>query len=154
MDRGTLRGLKAVKVVVDAATPDMERIGLTQDHLRTDIEEKLRGAGININNDAQEFLGLGISTSPARRGPGTGSKRIRDHAGRPRGEFLSSKARSRCRSPCATCSFHHLAIWQCCARNGVYGLARAALPTAELRPARPMCPGLQGRVRQSAHHRR
>jgi len=69
MDRATLRGLKTVKVVVDAATPDMERIGLTQDHLRTDIEEKLRGAGINVNNDAQEFLGLGISTSPARRGP-------------------------------------------------------------------------------------
>ena len=69
MDRATLRGLKAMKVVVDAATPDMERIGLTQDHLRTDIEEKLRGAGINVSNDAQEFLGLGISTSPARRGP-------------------------------------------------------------------------------------
>ena len=69
MDRATMRGLKAVKVVVDAATPEMERIGLSQEHLRTDIEEKLRGAGINVNNDAQEFLGLGISTSPARKGP-------------------------------------------------------------------------------------
>jgi hypothetical protein len=61
MDRATLRGLKAVKVVVDPPPPEMEREGFDRDHLRASIEQKLRDAGIKIDNDAIEFLGLGIS---------------------------------------------------------------------------------------------
>jgi hypothetical protein len=61
MDRATLRGLKAVKVVVDPPPLEMEREGFDRDHLRASIEQKLGDAGIKIDNDAIEFLGLGIS---------------------------------------------------------------------------------------------
>jgi hypothetical protein len=61
MDRATLRGLKAVKVVVDPPPPEMERAGFDRDHLRASIEQKIRDAGIKIDNDAIEFLGLGIA---------------------------------------------------------------------------------------------
>ena len=61
MDRATLRGLKAVKVVVDPPPPEMERAGFDRDHLRANIEQKLRDAGIKVDNDVIEFLGLGIA---------------------------------------------------------------------------------------------
>jgi hypothetical protein len=67
MDRATLRGLKAIKVVVDPPPSDIEREGFDREHLRTIIEEKLRGAGIKIDNDSIEFLGLGISSGPGGR---------------------------------------------------------------------------------------
>ena len=61
MDRATLRGLKAVKVVIDPPPPEMERAGFDRDHLRASIEQKIRDAGIKIDNDVIEFLGLGIA---------------------------------------------------------------------------------------------
>jgi hypothetical protein len=67
MDRATLRGLKAVKVAVDPPPSEMEREGLDREHLRARIEQKLRDAGIAIDNDAVEFLGLSISTARAGR---------------------------------------------------------------------------------------
>jgi hypothetical protein len=69
MDRSTLRGLKAMKVVVDSPGPDMEREGVDRDHLRNTIEQKLRDAGIIIDNDAVEFLGLTISSARGPRRP-------------------------------------------------------------------------------------
>jgi hypothetical protein len=67
MDRATLRGLKAVKVVVDRPPAEMERAGFDRDHLRAIIEQKLRDAGIKIDNDAIEFLGLGIAMAQGGR---------------------------------------------------------------------------------------
>jgi hypothetical protein len=67
MDRSTLRGLKAMKVVVDSPSRDVEREGVDRDVLRTTIEQKLRDAGITIDNDAVEFLGLTISSARAPR---------------------------------------------------------------------------------------
>jgi hypothetical protein len=67
MDRATLRGLKAVKVAVDPPPAEMEREGLDREHLRARIEQKLRDAGIAIDNDAVEFLGLSISSARGGR---------------------------------------------------------------------------------------
>lgn len=67
MDRSTLRGLKAMKVVVDSPGTDIERAGVDRDQLRTTIEQKLRDAGITIDNDAVEFLGLTISSARVPR---------------------------------------------------------------------------------------
>lgn len=67
MDRATLRGLKAVKVAVDPPPTEMEREGLDREHLRARIEQKLRDAGIPIDNDAVEFLGLNISSARGGR---------------------------------------------------------------------------------------
>ena len=70
MDRSTLRGLKAVRVVVDSPAPELERQGVVRDRLRAAIEQKLRDAGITVDNDAIEFLGLSISSAqPPRRAP-------------------------------------------------------------------------------------
>jgi hypothetical protein len=69
MDRSTLRGLKAIKVVVDSPARDVEREGVDRDILRTTIEQKLRDAGITIDNDAVEFLGLTISSARSPRRP-------------------------------------------------------------------------------------
>jgi hypothetical protein len=70
MDRATLRGLKAVKIVVDPPPSEMEHQGFDREHLRASIEQKVRDGGIKIDNDAIEFLGLGISAGQAgRKGP-------------------------------------------------------------------------------------
>ena len=70
MDRGTLRGLKAIKVVVDPATTEMEHEGLDRQRLQSAIEQKLRDAGIQVDNDANEFLGVTLSSARgSRRGP-------------------------------------------------------------------------------------
>ncbi len=70
IDRSTLRGLKAVKVVVDSPAPEVEREGVSGDALRITIEQKLRAAGIDVDHEAVEFLGLNISSArPPRRVP-------------------------------------------------------------------------------------
>ena len=46
--RATLRGLNGVQVVVeDMMKPDIERDGLTRQQLQTDVELRLRKAGIS-----------------------------------------------------------------------------------------------------------
>lgn len=68
MDRSTLRGVKALKVVVDSPAADVEREGVSSDGLRITIEQKLREAGINVDHEANEFLGLTVSSArPPRR---------------------------------------------------------------------------------------
>lgn len=68
MDRSTLRGLKALKVVVDSPAPEVEREGVSGDSLRITIEQKLRDAGITVDHDAVEFVGLNISSArPPRK---------------------------------------------------------------------------------------
>jgi len=68
-DRETLRGLKAIKVVVEGSTPDLEHQGLTRQQLQSDIEEQLRKAGINVDRNANEFLGLEIISGRLKEGP-------------------------------------------------------------------------------------
>lgn len=67
MDRSTLRGIKVVKVVVDTPAPEVEREGISADGLRITMEQKLREAGITVDHDAVEFLGLNISSAKPPR---------------------------------------------------------------------------------------
>jgi hypothetical protein len=68
MDRATLRGLKAVKVIVDPPSPEIERQGVDREQLRGSIERKLRDDGIKVDDNAIEFVGLSIaSVAPGRR---------------------------------------------------------------------------------------
>ena len=48
MDRKSLRGLQGIVVVVEDLHPDAERNGLTKSQVRTDVELKLRQAGIRV----------------------------------------------------------------------------------------------------------
>jgi hypothetical protein len=71
MDRATLRGLKAVKVIIDPPSPELEHDGVDRELLRVGVVQKLQNAGIKIDNDVVEFLGVGISSAPraGRKGP-------------------------------------------------------------------------------------
>ena len=71
MDRATLRGLKAIKVIIDPPSPELEHDGVDRELLRVGVVQKLQNAGIKIDNDVVEFLGVGISSAPrvGRKGP-------------------------------------------------------------------------------------
>ena len=68
LDRGTLQGIKAINVVVDPLDPPLEKIGLSKDGLRAQVEDRLRAAGIIVDRDAREFLGIRITSVEARKG--------------------------------------------------------------------------------------
>ena len=68
MDRATLRGLKSLRAVVDA--PDgvaLEQAGLTPAKLATQIEQRLAKAGITVDSNAREFVGLRLTFAHARK---------------------------------------------------------------------------------------
>jgi hypothetical protein len=67
MDRGTLQGLKALRVVVDAPKPETERDGLNTTDLKAQLEAKLRDAGIVVDEGANDFLGLTITSAKDRK---------------------------------------------------------------------------------------
>jgi hypothetical protein len=43
-----LRGLKGVKVVVENINPDVQRLGLTQSRIQSNVEDQIRKVGIKI----------------------------------------------------------------------------------------------------------
>ena len=51
-ERETLKGLKGVRVVVEDLKPEVEQAGLTKASIQTDVELKLRLAGIPILTDS------------------------------------------------------------------------------------------------------
>ena len=69
LDRATLRGVKAVNIVIDHLDPQLEDQGLTQEMLRSRVEERLRKAAIPIDKDALEFVGLHITSMQSGKGP-------------------------------------------------------------------------------------
>jgi hypothetical protein len=46
----TLQGFNTLKVVVESLKPEMERAGLTEQQIQTDVEIKLRKAGFNVKD--------------------------------------------------------------------------------------------------------
>jgi hypothetical protein len=55
MDRKSLRGLHGIGGVVEALQPDAERDGLTKSQIKTDVELKLRQAGMHVLTTAESF---------------------------------------------------------------------------------------------------
>ena len=68
MDRATLRGLKAVKVVVDPLGEELQNAGLKTEQLRLHMQRKLETSGITVSTDAIEFLGLRVAGVHAKGG--------------------------------------------------------------------------------------
>lgn len=64
-DNRPLKGLSRVWVLVESLHPDLQNAGLTQEHLRQDIELRLRDAGINVvsgkTSPGEPFLYLELS---------------------------------------------------------------------------------------------
>ena len=68
MDRATLRGLKAVKVVVDApAIAGLQQAGVTGSKLVARMEQRLAKADIPVDNNAAEFVGLRVAFAHAKK---------------------------------------------------------------------------------------
>lgn len=59
-ERATLAGLTGVEVVVEDMDPDAEREGLAKTTLRTDVELKLRQAGIRILTVTERLAAPGM----------------------------------------------------------------------------------------------
>jgi hypothetical protein len=67
-ERATLKGIKAVKVVVRDLHRDAEADGLTARQLQTDVELRLRQAGITVSASAKAYLNATINTSGRESG--------------------------------------------------------------------------------------
>jgi hypothetical protein len=62
-DRESLRGLSGVVVLVEDLDDDAKRTGLTEDQIQTDVELKLRLAGIEVLSTARPFPHLYVRMS-------------------------------------------------------------------------------------------
>jgi hypothetical protein len=69
LDRATLKGVKAVSVIIDRLPPDLPKEGVTADALQTRLTQRLNDANIPIDLAAKEFVGLRASSVRASRGP-------------------------------------------------------------------------------------
>jgi hypothetical protein len=69
LDRTTLRGLKAVNVVIDHVDPQLPKEGVSPGDLQDRIESRLKDARIEVNLSATEFIGLQITAVRGGRGP-------------------------------------------------------------------------------------
>ncbi|PWU06931.1 MAG: hypothetical protein C5B51_11320 [Terriglobia bacterium] len=69
LDRATLRGIKALSVIVDRLDADLEQAGLTQNALRARLEGRLKNAGVPVDPKAVEFVGLRVNSFLAKKGP-------------------------------------------------------------------------------------
>lgn len=68
LDRATLRGLKAVKAIVDSPDGDaLQQAGLTTAKLAGQIEQRIAKAGIPVDPNAREFVGLRVTFAHAKK---------------------------------------------------------------------------------------
>ena len=61
VERQTLKGIKTVAVQVEALRPEVESDGLTQAQIKTDVEQRLREAGIQVNDAATATLIVNVN---------------------------------------------------------------------------------------------
>jgi hypothetical protein len=69
LDRATLHGIKTVNVVIDHIDPQLPKEGVTAAILQERLENKLKDAGIAVDNAATEFVGIQITAVRSGRGP-------------------------------------------------------------------------------------
>jgi hypothetical protein len=69
LDRATIRGLKAVGVVIDHIDQSLPREGVSATLLQERIEARLKEANIEVNRNAQEFVGIQVTAVRGSRGP-------------------------------------------------------------------------------------
>lgn len=74
-NRQTLRGLQGVRVLIEDLGPEIEAMGLTKNQLQTDVEAKLRKAGIEVltqeecfRTPGEPYLYLNINLNTGKTG--------------------------------------------------------------------------------------
>jgi len=68
-DRATMKGCKAVAVIIDTLPADFAKDGVTEETLRSRLAQRLREADIPMDAAAKEFVGLRVSSVRDGRGP-------------------------------------------------------------------------------------
>lgn len=66
-DDETLKGITSIKVFVEGVDPADKPRGLTRGQLQTDVESRLRKAGIALSPDATEYLYVNVNTLRSRQ---------------------------------------------------------------------------------------
>ncbi len=67
IDRATLKGLTALRVVVDSIPPELEQLGVAQDELQKQVTDRLREIGLAANDQTNDFLGVQVQSAQAGR---------------------------------------------------------------------------------------
>ncbi len=68
VDDATLKGITAVQVFVEGVGPEDKAHGLTRERLQTDVEVRLRRAGIAMSASETEYLYVNVNTLRTRHG--------------------------------------------------------------------------------------
>jgi hypothetical protein len=68
IDRATLRGLGALRVVVDIGV-ELQQAGITRARLEKEVEHQLEAAGIVVDANAVEFVGLRVTAAHSKNTP-------------------------------------------------------------------------------------
>ncbi len=69
LDRGTLRGLGAVNVVIDSVPAEVSKEGATAQEFRNRLEGLLSRAGVKIDPASNDFVALRLISVHAPKGP-------------------------------------------------------------------------------------
>jgi len=67
-ERASLKGIKAVKLVVSDLHPDAQADGLAADQLQSEVEARLRKAGVTASPSAKASLTVTVNTSGRENG--------------------------------------------------------------------------------------
>jgi hypothetical protein len=68
IDRATLRGIAAINVVIDPVAEDLQTQGATASVMLSRLEQKLREAGVKMDQNSSEFVALRLTSVRAGRG--------------------------------------------------------------------------------------
>ena len=68
VDDATLKAITSIQVFVEGVSPEDKQHSLTRDRLQTDVELRLRQAGIAVSASATEYLYVNVNTLQSRRG--------------------------------------------------------------------------------------
>jgi len=66
--RASLKGIASFEVVVEGIQPDAERDGLTQSQIQTEVEARLRQAGIKVVASSPYMLYVNVDTTKKNMG--------------------------------------------------------------------------------------
>jgi hypothetical protein len=67
IERATLRGLKAVRVIVDPPDQDLQKAGITAAKLTEMIEQRMKQMGMQVDSQAVEFVGLRVTAAHEKK---------------------------------------------------------------------------------------
>jgi hypothetical protein len=67
IERATLRGLKSVRVIVDPPDQDLQKAGITAAKLVEMVEQRMKQMGMEIDNQAVEFIGLRVTAAHEKK---------------------------------------------------------------------------------------